>query len=202
MTLYSLFLMSGGMLLPYFFGILFLNETLTFFRIAGVILILAAVILSNKGSYSLNSLQILFCILIFVLNGLVSIISKCHQINTIYEAVDSTAFVMYSGIGRFLLSTAALVFCRQKKQNAFPASFFSSPKPLALILLSALIGGVSYMLQLIGARELPASVLYPLVTGGSIIFSALCGRLIFKEKITSFQKISIPLCFIGTCLFL
>ena len=218
MALYSLFLMSGGMLLPYLFGTLFLNEYLSIFRIVGVVLILAAIVLSNRGSFSLSGLQILFCVLIFVLNGLVSIISKCHQINTVYETVDSTAFVMYSGIGRFLLSTLALFFCKPEENSDTPQTSQSSPSekpwrstmrtalsfriPLVLIVCSALIGGVSYMLQLIGAKELPATVLYPMVTGGSIIFSAVCGRLFFKEKITTIQLLSILLCFVGTCLFL
>lgn len=79
---------------------------------------------------------------------------------------------------------------------------FSYKKTLLLIAASALIGGLSYMLQLIGAKDLPATVLYPLVTGGSIIFSALAEKVFFKGKLTKYQLISIALCFIGTCFFL
>ena len=38
LALYSTFLMSGGMLLPYIFGIVFLNEMLTLLRVLGILL--------------------------------------------------------------------------------------------------------------------------------------------------------------------
>lgn len=73
---------------------------------------------------------------------------------------------------------------------------------LPIILCSAVVSGVSYMLQLIGAANLPATVLYPIVSGGSIIFSTITGMLCFKERPNLYQKIGVVLCFVGTCLFL
>ena len=198
MAVYSLFLMSGGMLLPYFFGILFLEEELTILRIVGVLVILMAVILSNKSKEKLPMAFLILCLAVFLLNGSVSIISKCHQINTTFAPVSSISFIMYSGIGRFVFSSAALLFLKKDGNTAK----FSYKKTLLLIAASALIGGLSYMLQLIGAKDLPATVLYPLVTGGSIIFSALAEKVFFKGKLTKYQLISIALCFIGTCFFL
>ena len=79
---------------------------------------------------------------------------------------------------------------------------FTKKSSLPFIACSALVGGLSYLLQLIGAKELPATVLYPIVTGGSIIFSAFSGKIFFKETITRRQWISIGLCLIGTLFFL
>ncbi|MBQ4559467.1 MAG: EamA family transporter [Tyzzerella sp.] len=73
---------------------------------------------------------------------------------------------------------------------------------LPIILCSAVVSGVSYMLQLIGAVNLPATVLYPIVSGGSIIFSTIAGMICFKERPNLYQKIGVVLCFVGTCLFL
>ena len=105
---------------------------------------------------------------------------------------------MYSGIAKCILSTSALLFC-PKEQRCLS---FSAKSASAAILGSAVIGGVSYTLQLIGAKELPATVLYPIVTGGSIVLSALSGRVFFKEKLSGYQLASIVLCLIGTLLFL
>lgn len=198
MALYSIFLMSGGMLLPYVFGVLFLDEKLSILRIIGVVIILAAVILSNLRNAKLNKSIIFLCIAVFVLNGCVSIISKCHQVATAHETVNSTEFVMLSGICKLVLCSAVLLCYRPKKEQI---SFSGKIVPL-IIAAAALIGGVSYMFQLMGAKELPATVLYPLVTGGSIIFSALSGLVFFREKITKMQIISICLCFAGTLFFL
>ena len=198
MSVYSVFLMSGGMLLPYLFGVLFLQEPLTVFRIAGVILILLAVILSNGMKFQRNVSFVWLCVLIFVLNGFCSIISKCHQINTSYASVNSMTFVAYTGLGRFLFSSVLLLCCK-KGQKQQPVSL---KRTVVLAVGSALIGGVSYGLQLMGAKELPATVLYPLVTGGSIVFSAFSGMIFFREKLSRRQIISIILCVAGTLLFL
>ena len=197
MAIYSIFLMSGGMLLPYLFGVLFLDEPLTVWRIVGVVLILAAVLLTNRARLERSVTFVLLCVAVFVLNGFVSILSKCHQIHTVYETVDSMAFVMYSGLGKFFFSAVALACRRGGRKPAFAAK--STPW---LVLGSALIGGVSYAFQLIGAKALPATVLYPLVTGGCIVFSALAEKLYFKAKLSPFQWASIALCFLGTVFFL
>ena len=73
---------------------------------------------------------------------------------------------------------------------------------LPLVVGSAALSGVSYLLQLVGAKELPATVLYPMVTGGSVLFTAFAAKLFFREKITARQWISIGLCILGTLLFL
>ncbi len=198
MSLYSLFLMSGGMLLPYIFGILFLQEPLTLLRILGILFILAAVYLSNPAKCKLDKSQLILCVIIFIMNGFVSIISKCHQINITFAPVDNTSFVMYSGICKCIMSSFALLFCKSTE----PKYSFATRKSIYIILGAACISGSSYSLQLMGAKALPASVLYPLITGGSIIFSTICGKIIFIEKITKFQIISVILCFIGTCFFL
>ncbi len=196
-SVYTVFLMCGGMLLPYIFGICFLDEKPTLLRIVGIIIMLVAVFLSNRTKFEFNPTLLLLCLLIFVLNGMVSIISKCHQITTSFETVDSTTFVMYSGICKFILSSIALIFCKKEK-----GLYFSSKKVILIMVASALIGGVSYMLQLIGATQLPASVLYPICTGGSILFSSLAGVILFKEKLSTYQTASVILCIIGTLLFL
>lgn len=61
---------------------------------------------------------------------------------------------------------------------------------------------ISYMLQLIGAESLPASVLYPFITGGSIILTSFAGVAFLKEKLTIRQWMAVTACFVGTLLFL
>lgn len=196
MALYSMFLMLGGMLLPYVYGVLFLDEALTPLRILGVAVIGAAVVLSCRAKYRISGWVYLLCIVVFVLNGGVSILSKVHQIDT--RAVSTANFVMYGGIFRCLFSSVSLLCVGKKAEK--PAS-----KPLNILAIAAgaaAISGISYLLQLTGAKSLPATVLYPMVTGGSIIFSALSGKIFFKEKLSVYQLVSIGLCFAGTLLFL
>ena len=198
MALYSLFLMLGGMLLPYVFGVLFLDEKLTVLRVVGLALIVAAVFCSGKTKGKVPAWVYICCVVVFVLNGCVSIVSKLHQIEKTYATISTAAFVMYGGLGRALFCGTALLAMGKKAEK--PAS--SPRKILGVAVGAAAISGISYLLQLTGARELPATVLYPMVTGGSIIFSALSGLVFFKEQLSKWQIISIVLCFVGTLLFL
>lgn len=193
MALYSLALMSGGMLLPYIFGIVFLNETVSLPGFLGLIAVLAAVILSNFNRRKISKTLLLLCTAVFLLNGFCSILSKAHQISRIPSTVSSAGFVMYSGIAKCLLSVIVLL-CRKR-------SSFSRPKHKYTLLLTvgvAVISAASYLLQLNGAKVLPASVLYPMITGGSIVFSAIAGRVFFKERLSLRQILCILLCIFGT----
>lgn len=198
MTLYTLFLMTGGMTVPYLWGLFGLDESFSYARTAGLIMIAAAICLSNsgKGVQKEGGKTGLLCGAVFLLNGLVSVISKEHQISA--AAVPSTDFVLLSNLARIvfclpLLGTAG------KKGAGYPALSF---RAMRLVLLATLLGSVSYWLQLIGAKSLPATVLYPIVTGGTIVFGALFGQYFFKEKLTRRMRMALLLCCIGTCLFL
>lgn len=198
MAIYTLFLMTGGMILPYIWGIIFLDETITILRIVGLIAIIIAILISNRGKITATKTQLLLCFIIFLMNGFVSIVSKMHQINQIYKIAGTTDFVMYTGIGKFVFSYIVMLFIPKNKKAQLPKLKTVVP----IISASAILSGVSYLFQLYGAAQLPATVLYPIITGGSIIFSALAGRVFFKENIGKNQWISIALCFIGTCMFL
>ncbi|MBQ3080248.1 MAG: DMT family transporter [Clostridia bacterium] len=200
MALYTLFLMSGGMITPYVWGVLFFGEPLTVLRTLGVILILIAIVIVNLGKGKPTASQLMLLAAVFVLNGFVSVLSKYHQIENTYQTVASAEFVMWSGLFRFVLCVPVIMLAGMKKN-------FSEPFPPVKLLgvlafISALAGGASYLMQLIAAKSLPATVQYPFVTGGTIIFSTFAGLIFFREKITRTQWISIALCFIGTCLFL
>lgn len=202
MAYYTLALMAGGMLVPYVFGLLFLNEDFSVLRLAGVVLVLFAVIASNSGGGKSNLKNTIMCAAVFVLNGFVSVVSKLQQTDIGYTAVSATEFVFYTGIVRALL--CGIVLCvikfREKKTESSENTFKIGILPITIG--SALVSGVSYMLQLLCASNLPATILYPFVTGGTIILSALAGVIFFKDKLSKKTVISIAVCFIGTCLFL
>ena len=200
MAIYSLFLMTGGMVLPYIWGLVFLNESFSAVRTIGLIVIIGGVFLSNFSGEKINFKQICICLAVFVLNGLVSIISKMHQIETNYQCVSTIEFVILGGIFKFFIAGFLfLAFKNREGQNREKNNFL---KALIVIILSAVIGGTSYFLQLYGAKSLPATVLYPFITGGSIVFSTLIGALLFKEKLSRKLIISVVLCFVGTIMFI
>lgn len=201
MAFYTMFLMTGGMVVPYVWGLLFLDESLSGLRLVGLLIIIFAIILSNYSVAKSSPKTIALCVVIFFLNGGCSVVSKLCQTPSAYGVVEPIDFVFLTGVTRFILCSVALLILKfrtpsEKSEGANYKNVF------LIIVCSAVVSGVSYMLQLIGAANLPATVLYPIVSGGSIIFSTLVGMLCFKEKPNIYQKIGVALCFAGTCLFL
>ena len=119
MALYTMFLMTGGMVVPYLWGLLFLDEPFSPLRTAGLVLIVASVIFSNLGSKKNNWLVLPLCVAVFFLNGFVSVISKMHQIEVELPTVSATEFVMLSGLFKFLLAGAAflILFFRDRSKK-------------------------------------------------------------------------------------
>ena len=200
MALYTLYLMSGGMVVPYIFGVLFLSEPFSFLKTAGIMLILVGVILSNANNTKVNSKQIAMFIAVFILNGFVSVISKLQQIEVRFDTVNATDFVLIGGVFKFIFAGILYLFAR--KNFAEKTATKTKIAPFIIIIASAAVGGTSYLLQLFGAASLPSTVLYPFVTGGSIVLSSLVGIIFFKDKLSKALIASIILCFLGTILFL
>lgn len=113
MALYTLFLMVGGMVLPYFYGLAFLDEPFEMLRAVAVLLILVGVVCSNLGEKRVDGKQIAMCVAVFVLNGLVSIVSKVHQTQSAYKSVNSIEFIAVGA----LLNVCFLVHCIYFLQN-------------------------------------------------------------------------------------
>lgn len=221
-SVYTLFLMCGGMLMPYLYGVIFLNETINTARILGIILMLLSLampLLDSKaesgGKKKTPAVYWLLCAVIFVLNGFVSIFSKVHQTSQL-ETVGTIEFVFLSNLCNFVISLAAyLIFRSRVKGRAEPepddgishgklaaALGATLPVMLGICAVTAVFDGSSYFLQLTGAKNLDASVLYPMITGGSVVLSALAAFIFFGEKPRKFAFIGLVISFAATFLFL
>ncbi len=208
MSVYTMFLMLGGMLLPYFYGVLWLDESVSVWRILGVALLAVSMIFPALGRKDdQKNTKILFlalCLLVFTLNGFVSITSKMHQISDrlIVEPMDFV--ILSNGLNGLISSAALFCLCFFRKMSLLkePLTNRSMGQIAGCVALSAACSGTSYLLQLIGAANVPASVLYPLVTGGMVVLSAGAGMLFFKEFPDKKTAAGLLLSFAATFLFL
>lgn len=137
---------------------------------------------------------------VFIINGCVSIISKLHQSQTAFSTVNTSEFIILGGIFKFLLAGVLFIVFKRKEKLKF--SDIHLKKASVIIVFSAFISGISSLFQLLGATNLPATVLYPFITGGTIIFSALFDIFLFKEKLSRKLIFGIIFCFAGSLMFL
>ena len=223
---YSLFLMSGGMTVPYIFGLLFLGEAENFkwLSLVGIVLILAGCVLSAGGGKT-DKRAIPLCIGVFLLNSMTSVSSKIHSIagaETVgnsplcrfaaeFDSVSDVSFVMWNGVSKVIFcSLALLVVTLLAKKKGEVAPQPAKTKPVSKTVLTfaiitfvaSAIDGVAYFLQLVVAKNVPATLQYPLITGGSIVFTALLGFIFLREKPSKRTVISIAMCMVGICMFI
>ena len=201
-ALHMLFLMSGGMLVPAVWGWVFLNEDPKPLHIIGLVVILASIVLNNLGSGRPSVKVLLMCITVFIVNGLVSVFAKLHQVETVYETVSTADYTLLSSVASLVMSLAlrAALYIKNKgdriKSNCFRLF------PMLIIVISGVVSTASSLLQLEGAKNLPASMLFPLQSGGTIVFSGLLALIFFGEKLSKRGWAAIGLCVVGTCLFI
>ncbi len=210
LAIYSMFMMLGGMLVPFFYGVLFLQEDISISKLVGTVLLSGFIILQavcQKGSSEKKTqkktkrLFFALCIVIFFINGLVGVITKAHSISI--GAVNATSFTTtYCAIsGALSLIILLLTGMNNRKETKNTLKHALAPTSL---LIMALLGAATYggnFLQLLAADSVPSSVQFPLVSGGVIALSALVSHFVFKEKISKIEWISVVGAFVSTFLF-
>ena len=187
LSIYSVFAMIGGMILPFIYGII-CGEEFKLIRVVCCVLIAFCVSLSNNKQGGQKQ-AIKYYIAVFILNGMVGIISKFHQ-SCLELCVDSGSFMMLTKIITALICVALLLMEKDR-------SFYVSKKALGYSALYSVVNSVGNLLLLIALLHIPASVQYPVVTGGTIVFSTLF-VIMRKEKITIREVIAAVIAFAAT----
>ncbi|MBR4961120.1 MAG: hypothetical protein IKY52_09505 [Clostridia bacterium] len=210
MSVYTMFLMLGGMLLPYLYGVFWLDEEITVCRILGVILLALSMVFpvlgtgDDESKKKTRTLFLLLCLVVFTLNGFVSITSKMHQISDRLIVGENDFVILSNGMNGLISSVALFFMCLARRTAPLrePLTAGSMGLIAGIIGVSAACNGTSYMLQLIGAANVPASVLYPMVTGGMMVLSAVAGMVFFREFPDKKTAVGLLLAFAATFLFL
>ncbi len=188
LSLYSLFSMLGGMVLPFLQGILFYGEEMTVAKGICLVLIVAALLLTvERGK---KSKGYIYYAGIFILNGMSGVISKLF-VESKYPKTSSAGFSILSCIVNVVISLVILALFFRKQQT---------PKETVKSIGAAIFNGatnrVANYVLLIALMQVEASVQYPMVTGGVMIVSTAISFL-GKNKPSFKEILSVTLAFIG-----
>ena len=148
LALYSMFMMLGGMLVPFLYGIIWLYEKPSAFQIAGSVLLTGFIVLQatskeDKGREEGGGKKALFfllCLVIFFANGMTGVIAKAHQMSV--GAIDEVSFTVIACLLTALFSMLLLTFLLiRKKEGVKQACATLRPAPLGIM---TLLGGAAY----------------------------------------------------------
>lgn len=205
MAVYTLFMMLGGMIVPFIVGAAFLNEEVKIVYIIATLILVVALVLpifdKNERKDDGKKTFLIFlslCIVLFFLNGANGTIGKLHQINE-KQAVNTLDFLTIKYLWKTSFSFVLFLSYRSKDEN----------KWRGLVQKNSLLNGLGYavvhisatLLQLYCALTVDACLMFPLVTGGTLIFTPILARILFKEKINVFVATEIAVSFVATVLF-
>lgn len=221
-AVYSLFLMLGGMIVPFFAGIVFLKESVSVCNLIGVAIMIIALCLpvffgkknKNAGEAQTDGdtkkkTSVFFyvlCVFLFILNGLSSTLSKFNSVRE--GAALGAEFTFYTygiqfviSLAAFALTTASGKSDKTQNEEKQPVILF---RPVAIGCGAAFgaVNGTAFLMSSVAAEHIVAVAQYPLITGATILFSSLLAFLFYREKPTALQLVQIVISLAATILFM
>lgn len=182
LSLYSLFMMLGGMVLPFLQGIIFYGEELTIGKIICFVLITVALFFTVDKSMMNNKKATLYYVAIFILNGMSGVISKVFTTagaGGLLSYFTATPFEKTSAAGFSILGASLtivvsllilLIFFRAKEGKE---KIKHTPLSLAVASGSGILNRIANYILVFALAFVDTSVQYPMVTGGVMIVSTI-----------------------------
>ncbi len=183
LSVYSLYSMLGGMLLPFGYAILFCGEPLTWQKCVCTVLVMGALLLGLRGKDSVpeekrqQGSPLPWYLGVFVMNGLSGVFSTIHQ-RAGEIAVSASAYSLMERVWGLLIVAVVLLVCRSRGQD------IRLQKPLRSIGSTVGFGVITTLanlILLIALLHVDASIQYPIVTGGVIVLSLMWDWILGKK---------------------
>ena len=188
LSLYSLFSMLGGMVLPFFQGLLFYGETINLAKIVCVVFVCMALALTVSRDKTKKGT--VYYIGVFVLNGMGGVLSKIFT-SAPFEKTSAEWFSIWIAV--FTAAISGVLWITLFRKKSMPRYTWQA---FSISALNGAINRIANFLLVIALVHLDASVQYPMVTGGVIIVSTLA-CFFGKNKPTKKEVLSVLLSFIG-----
>ena len=188
LSLYSVFAMLGGMVLPFVAGICFYSEPITVGKAICFVTVAASLFLTVKKGGNTPKKYYAYYAGIFVLNGLSGVFSKFYQ-EADFAKVSAAGYSVLIALVTVVLAGAALPFVkgdRRKLSLRAAGSMFSY----------GILSRVANWILVLALVHLPASAQYPFVTGGVMILSTAIAYFTPKKP-TGRELTAVALSFIG-----
>ena len=199
LSLFSVFTMLGGMVLPFLQGIFFYHEGFTVGKAVCVLFITAALAVTVEGGEKKKGT--LFYVGVFVLNGMSGVISKLFTESALPKTSAAGYSVWIAASTAVLSGLIWIVLTLMEKRKAAEGAD-RGPAKRTLFLsygIGALYGAlnkVANFLLIVALLHVAASVQYPMVTGGTMIVSTVIS-FFGKKKPTVRELVSVALAFAG-----
>ena len=177
----SSLMISYSLMIPTFYGIAFLKESISIYFIIGLGLLAISLFLVNKNNDKcpITPKWLLFVFLSFAGNGLCSTVQKMQQIK--FDGEYKNEFMIISLAIVFLIFAVATLVTNKDnfKSNFYYARFIT--------VASGAMNGIVNLLVMVLSGTMAVSVMFPLISAGGIIVTYVVSKVFYKEKLTKIQ---------------
>ena len=180
-------LVNLNMILPAIYSIIFFNEKLTVIKCIGMALCIVALVLNTQNDGKKASLKwFIYVFAAFFSTGSISIVQKTYA-----KSPYAGNLMQFLFLGYCIAFLITLVFVVVQKVRKQPINFKINLKNILFICGIVLsLGAFQYFFTMANSF-IDAIVLNPSVSGLSTIFLTISGVLIFRERLTKKQILSI-----------
>lgn len=191
LSVFSLFSMLGGMLLPFLQGILFYNEGITVAKVVCIVLVVAALLLTVSWGKSNGGM--IYYVSVFVFNGMSGVLSKIFT-SAPFEKTSAAAYSIWQAVIIAVITATILVFIRLREGKTDKDSPKLAIRATSVSAANGILNKVANFILIIALVHVQASVQYPMVTGGTIIVCT-CISFLGDKKPTAKDILSVLLAF-------
>ncbi len=172
-------MLSGGILVPMVYDMLYVGERLSPLGISGVICMLAAFVVMNLDGFrgGKSGRYLFWCALLFVVNGFYGILMHLQQL--LMEGTQREEMIVTTFLGMAVLTSA---FELAVHRRAFLEGFRMRRRAWVFLLISSVCATLAVNLLLFAMRRINLTVLNVVNNGGVLALSAIYAFVLFKEK--------------------
>lgn len=181
---------SYSLIIPTLYGMFFLNEEISSFLIVGLLLLMVSLFLinfvkSNTDGEKITLKWLIYVAVAFFGNGICSAAQKVQQVD--FDGKYKAEFMVIALI--IVVASLLILSLFTEKKEIIPATKMG----ILPIVICGGANGVANLLVMILSTRTSASVMYPLVSAGSIVLTYFISRFWYKEKLTTMQNIGFAL---------
>lgn len=183
-----------SVVIPVFFGVFLYNESVTFLKIAGIIIALIAVYLASvkeKSTASKNA-GLLFPVLLFLGSGAIDTILKFVESNYVPKNEVSIFSGSLFGIAAIFAAIILIIKTIKKKE----------PFGIKNIIAGVILGvpnyfSIVFLIKALQTEGFESSTLFTVNNVGIVLLSTIVGIVVFKEQFNVKNKIGVALAILG-----
>lgn len=183
---------SYAIVIPCFYGLIFLNESFGFVRIAGIIMLLVSMLLINKKEENKKTADKkwpFYVCVSFVCNGGMLVINKMHQ--TYFPDQYQNELVAFALAAAFIVFLVIMIANALKNRiENLEDREKTAVKPIYAFFAGLCVAAMQYVCLFVAAR-VDAMIMFPLDAIYGTLFSVLASWFMFKEKFTVLQIVGI-----------